>query len=113
MHRRHFLWRKKQKGSCRSLAVFTCLRLYAFSRVMICCIRLKISNMFKNNWRIKVSSIIRNNSFRYVNQPENICECVRKLALEIAAIRKFAYHLSKFAYLAKRKKRTSVIVCEL
>ena len=34
--------------------------------------RRKILSMCKNLWRIKVSSIIRNNSFQYVNQSESL-----------------------------------------
>ena len=62
--------------------------MYAFALVMISVIRQIILRMFKHLWRMKSSSIIRNNSFQYVNQSESLRICVRNVALEFAAISK-------------------------
>ena len=63
------------------------MRLYSFAFVTICSVRRKIINMCEKLWRIKVSSIIRYNAF--INRM--FAYSVRQLALEFAAVSKFAY----------------------
>ena len=68
------------------------MRLYSFAFVTICSIRRKILNMFEKLWRIKVLSIIQCVSMRFnafINRM--FVHSVRQLALEFAAVSKFAY----------------------
>ena len=43
------------------------MRLYSIAFVTICSVRRKILNMFEKLWRIKVSFIIGDNAFLYVD----------------------------------------------
>ena len=78
---------------------------------MNCSVRRKILNMFEKLWRMKFRlSFVTMRFNTFFNRTSSYS--VRQLALEIAAVSKFAYRVQLIC-ISSEQERISAIICEL